>query len=304
VLELLAGPYTVTDGEGTTITPSNGQKALYDDSLGLCVYNATLGGYSIAQLDGKTYLRGAMARANAFVIDLQNPGEYLIQDSLFSNKLYSFDKRAGTFGELLLSGPDSFVSGLMVRCPDRYLSVFSGNVLWKPLDASGSFATEATLTNAGSGDPTVSLARKDGVICIVYAGGQIVYYDTVAKAQASGRAVIGANQGAWYSRKHDIFVALNAGAIKVYANAVRPAVLANPVAVDALTKGRVSSVKVLLQGDSSDPCAGERIEWSLTGVGALALEQSVTDADGWAYNEYLAPVTSTGSATIQAQVQF
>jgi hypothetical protein len=263
-----------------------------------------LGGHAIAQLDGVAYLRAVQARENQFTLDLQHYGERLIHASLFEDELYTFDKQAGTFGELLLSGGTNFVHDLQARAIDRYLYVLNNVVYFKPLDASGLWMPEATITNAGSGKPTFSLTTDRDVLCFAYPTGPIVFYDVAAKAQASGRGYIGANSGAWYSPKHDVFVAIISNSIKVFANAVRPATLSNPVAISALTQGRVSRIKVQLLGANAEACVDEIVEWSMTGSGSLADGQSETDAEGWAYNDYLAPVTSTGSATISAAVKF
>jgi hypothetical protein len=303
-LETLAGPLAIVNAAGTPLTISNGAAAFYDDALGLCTYSAALGGYSIVQLNGKTYMRCETSRANRYTLDLQRPGEYLVHASLFEDALYTFDKRAGVFGELLLSGGTNFVLDLQVRAADRYLNVLNNAVRFKPLDNSGSWSTEATLTDAGSGQPTVSRTRKAGVLCFVYTDGHVVYYDTVNKAQSAGKARLGTNSGAWYSPKRDVFVAIVSNQLKVFANAIRPAALSNPVAVTPFTRGKVSQVKVQLTGSTAEPCPGEIIEWSMTGVGSLAAAQSVTDADGWAYNDYLAPADGVGSATIDAMVQF
>lgn len=303
-LELLAGPFAIADAEATVLTPSNGQFAFYDDALGLCTYDATLGGYCIIQLDGAAYLRSDSDRANRYTVDLQRPGEYLVHESLDEGKLYLFDKRAGVFGALLLSGGTNFVHDIQARALDRYLNVLNNSVRFKPLDNSGSWTTEATLSGAGSGAPAVSRTRVEGVLCLVYTDGQVVYYDVNAKAQHAGGAAIGANSGAWYSPKHDVFIALVANQVRVFANAVRPAALSNPVAETPLTKGKVSRVKVRLTGSAGEACANELIGWSMTGAGSLANSQSSTDADGWSYNDYRAPVTGLGSATINAEARF
>ena len=303
-LELLAGPFAVTDALGTVLLPENQQFAFYDDALGLCSYNATLDGYCIIQLDGRAYLRSNAARANRFVVDLQRPGEYLVHESLDEGMLYLFDKRAGVFGALLLSGGTNFVRDIQARALDRYLNVLNNAVRFKPLDNSGSWTTEATLSGTGSGYPAVSRTRIDGVLCLVYTDGQVVYYNVNAKAQHAGGAAIGANSGAWYSPKHDVFIALVANQVKIFANAVRPAALSNPVAETPLTKGKVSRVKVRLTGADGEACANELIGWSMAGVGSLANNQSTTDADGWSYNDYRAPVIGLGSATINAEARF
>ena len=189
-LELLAGPFAVTDALGTVLLPENQQFAFYDDALGLCSYNATLDGYCIIQLDGRAYLRSNAARANRFVVDLQRPGEYLVHESLDEGMLYLFDKRAGVFGALLLSGGTNFVRDIQARALDRYLNVLNNAVRFKPLDNSGSWTTEATLSGTGSGYPAVSRTRIDGVLCLVYTDGQVVYYNVNAKAQHAGGAAI------------------------------------------------------------------------------------------------------------------
>lgn len=303
-LELLAGPIAITDASGNVLTPANGDFAFYDDGLGLCSYDSTLGGYCIVQLDGRAYLRSNKTRAHRYAIDLQRPGEYLAHDSLAEDALYIFEKRAGVVGALLLDGGTNFVVDIQARAVDRYLNVLNNAVRFKPLDNSGSWTNEATLTGAGSGKPTLSRTRIDGVLCLVYSGGLVVFYDAIAKAQYSGNATIGANAGAWYSPKHNVFVAMAANQLKVFANAVRPSALSNPVAETPLAKGKVSRVKVRLTGAAGEACADETIAWSMTGAGSLAFSQSQTGADGWAYNDYRAPVVSIGSATINAEARF
>jgi hypothetical protein len=133
----------------------------------------------------------------------------------------------------------------------------------------------------------------DNVLAIAHENGTIIYYDVEAAAQVGGVSYIGSNQGAWYSPKHDVFIArTTASELKVYASAVRPSSLSNPVAVSAIAQGRVSQVRVRLLGANSDACEGELVAWSLTaGSVALPVAQRTTDADGYGYNNYLAPVT-------------
>jgi hypothetical protein len=293
-----------------SLTPSNAQKAFYDDSVGLCTYNATLGGHCVIQFDGAAYLRSYQPRANDFTLDLQRPGEYLLRDSLASTAIYLFDKATGIAGALVSSGASGHVSDALVRASDRFITVSGGTVQYKALTLGGSWTTEATLTGAGTLAPTVSRTRDANVIALAYANGTVLYYDVEARAQVAGSAYIGTNNGAWYSPKHDIFVALASAMVKVFANAVRPSSLSNPAAVSPITQGRVSEVQVRLLGANSDPCADELVDWSITaGDGALKYAQTTTDADGYATNEYVAPVTGGagspfGNVTIQAQVNF
>jgi hypothetical protein len=290
---------------------ANGRGAFYEDGLGWCTYSGTLGGYSIVQLDGAAYLRSYQPRANYFVIDLQRPDEYLMIDSLFSDSMTLFDKRSGAAGAEVASGGVSFVGSVQVRAADRYLSVSGANVQFKPLDLSGSWTTETVLTGTSGSTATFSRTLDRDVLAIAHENGTIVYYDVVAGAQVGGVSYIAANQGAWYSPRHDVFIArLSTHALAVYANAVRPSALSNPVAITPLTQGRVSQVRVQLLGSNSEPCEDELVDWSITaGSGTLALAQSATDEDGYAYNDYIGPVSGGagspfGSVTIQAQVLF
>lgn len=300
------------------LTIANGSAAFYDDGLGLCSYVGNFsadifsGGYSITQLDGATYLRSYQSRSNAFAIDMQRPEQYIIHASLFEDALYLFNKGPGTFGDLVIStGITADMSGIEVRAADRYLSAIHTRILFRPLDLSLAYADEAAISGAGSGRPTWSRTRNPDVLALVWETGEIAYYDVVAGAQAEGSGNLGANVGAWYSRKHDVFIAITAAhTLKVFASAPRPSSLSNPVAVSPLTQGRVSQVRVRLLGSSSDACAGELVNWSISaGAGELVLAQSETDADGYAYNDYVAPASGGagspfGSVTIEAQVLF
>jgi hypothetical protein len=317
VLELLS-TQTIYDAADpgspldTLTDTANNVSAFYDDSLGWCSYSGSLGGYCITQLDGATYLRSYQPRANKFAIDMQRPGEYVIHSSLFEDALYEFDKRAGLAGTLILSGAVAAFGQAQVRAADRWLYVLATQLQSRPLDFSGAWTTETSLTGTSGSLATWSRTRAPNVLAIAHENGTIVYYDVNAQAQVGGVSHIAANQGAWYSPKHDIFVARTAAhEIKVYANAVRPSSLSNPAVVTtALTQGRVSSVRVRLLGSNSDACEGELVDWSITaGSGSLALAQSTTDEDGYAYNDYIAPVSGGagspfGNVTIQAQVLY
>ena len=282
---------------------AGGTSAFYDDGLGLCSYSGTLGGYCLVQLDGAAYLRGYQPRANYFVLDHTRPGEYLIVDALFGDELSFFDKRSGATGAMILTGGSYSLT--QVRTVDRYLHAFAGNVLARPLDFSGAWTTEATLSGTAGSLTTWSRTRDQNVLAIAHEGGSVVYYDVVAQAQVGAPRYVGANQGAWYSGKHDVFVVLSSDAIKVFASAPRPASLSNPIALDPPTQARVARVRVRLLGADAEACAGELVDWSITaGGGALSVPQTETDAEGYALNEYIAPVTGAGSVTINAQVLF
>ncbi|WP_454752153.1 hypothetical protein [Cupriavidus necator] len=304
-LELLAGAFDIVAGGAVITDPSTGNTTLYDDDIGLYTFSVTMGGLLVAQLDGRAHLRASQARANAFTLDLQNPGEYLIHESLNEGRLYKFNKRSGTVGDIVVdSEVTNYVADTHVRTPDRYLRVAGTNVQYKPLTLVGGWTYEASLTGGVTGPVTVSRTRDANVLAVAFSNGIILFYDWVNKRQVEGVAYVGANAGAWYSPRHDIFVVLVSHQLKIFASTPRPASLSNPVAVAPLTKGRASAVKVRALGSNSEPCPRELVDWSLTGPGALAVAQSETDADGWAWNTYVAPMAAGGSPVIGAELRF
>lgn len=305
-LELLAGPFDIVANGSLVTDPSTGGAALYDDDIGLYTFSFAKGGLHVVQLDGHAYLRAAQARANAFTLDLQNPGEYLIHDSFQESRLYKFNKRAATFGDFVIGTETTgYVSGAQVRTPDRYLHIEGTNVQSKPLTLVGGWSYEASLSGAAiDGGATVSTTRDAHVLAIAFSNGPVVFYDWVKKTQVGGVAFIGINAGAWYSPRHDIYVALTGAQLNVFASSPRPSTISNPVAVAALAKGRASSIKARVLGSNSEPCSDEIVDWALSGPGALELTQSATDSDGWAWNTYVAPQVAGGTPTITAEVRF
>src|SRR5690242_17876856 len=103
-----------------------------------------MGGFCISQLDGATYLR-ANDLTHAFALDLQRPGEWLVRTA-FDGVLCEFNKMGCVAGAVVASGGTNFVNGVQVRAFDRYLTITGQYVQYKPLDLSGSWTTEATLS--------------------------------------------------------------------------------------------------------------------------------------------------------------
>ncbi|EYS89522.1 hypothetical protein CF68_33000 [Cupriavidus sp. SK-4] len=302
-LELLAGPFDIV-ADGSLITDaSTGATALYDDDIGLYTFSSTKGGLLVVQLDGYACLRAAQVRANAFALDLQSPGEYLILGSLFEEGLYRFNKRAATFGELVTGTEPT--GDIQVRTPDRYMRILGTNVLSKPLTLVGDWTYEASLSGAPiSLYATVSCTRDANVLAIVFTNGTVVYYDWVRRNQVGGVAFVGPNDGAWYSARYDIFIVLADAKLNVYSSSPRPSSISAPAAVTPLAKGRASPIKSRVLGADAEPCVGETVDWSLSGPGALEHIQSVTDSDGWAWNTYVAPQASGDTPTISVEVRF
>jgi hypothetical protein len=233
--------------------------------------------------------------------------------------LYNFDKKSGVFANnLIASGPGIMTTASypQIKATDRLISIVGTSVKKRAIDGSDSaWVVESTLT-AGPNYPiyqgraTVSRTTNPAVVCIIYPGGGILFYDVVAKQQVfKPIARIGANNGAWYSPKFDIYISYTTTdsdwQISVWANAVRPGSLSNPVAAPSLVQGKVSQVMVRLLGADDEPCVGELVSWAITGgLGSLTAAQSVTDADGYAHIGYISPLSAGSSPTIQASVEF
>jgi hypothetical protein len=313
-LELLAGPFTVRDADDNTISVSEdvggGPVSQYDDLLGLVVYS-DLGGYCTVQLDGVAHLRSAAPRANLYLLDLTTLADWIFVEGLFMDKAYGFDRKAGTFDfdGLILDAPGvaAGFSGIRAMTADRWLGATGPQVRAWPLDLSDTYTVEATLSGApASGIASFSRYKKSTQVCLIYRTGEVLFYDFESMEQLTGKAYVGANNGAWYSPKYDVFVVLTGtttNAVSIFASRPRPASITDPVAT-AVTKGHVSTVAVSVLGADDEPCPGEVIEWSIDGPGYLSAARSTTDDDGVAEVLYAAPFATSPSPTITATLRF
>ena len=310
-LELLAGPLDVLMLDATPVTDIAGQtQAFWDDATGLSCYSSTVGGMSVAQMDGTICLRSGLS-SDEFTLDMQTPGDFLINNST-KQRLYEYKKGPAVRGELIGFNGVNWSLGMEVRAADRYLHFFGGSVKYKALNSTATawMTTEATLslTRALSDlTPTCSLTDTQDVIAVAYVSGEIAFYNVVTKMQVGQNAYVPANIGAWYSRKHKVWIVLDdTNAISVYSTTVLPDSLSAVTADTPMKQGGVSRVRVQLTGDEGEPCAGEIVTWGETGPGTLAQVQSTTDADGWAVNDYAVPPNATVTAAIEitAEVAF
>jgi hypothetical protein len=315
VLELLSGPHSLLDLNAVAVADDGLQQCRqWDDDVGLIFSEGrTLKKSWLIQLDGTACLRGD--DYGLLIVDLQRdrPGEYLLIDALFVDTLYLYDKRAATRTALVLSGGINAMANIQVRTQDRFLSALGAAVKWRPLDISAAAATEATLTGVGSlafpisSVPVWSRTRNPDVLALAYENGNILYYNHKTKTQAPGAAFIGANNQAWYSARHNIWIKLDASRqITVHAATPRPAALSAPSGAAAL-RGRVTTFTTRATGDAGEPVPDELIDWSLQSgsIGQLAAPQSRTDAAGYATVDYIAPVTGAlGNATLKAELRY
>ena len=311
-LELVAGPFPLQTLDAVAVTDlvTNFQKAGYDDSVGFFAYSAAMGGICVVQLDGTVCLRGGQARANVIALDLQTKNDFLIHDSWVENGIRKLNKSSmtGDIVAIVENQATNYTEGIHVRCLDRYLKIITSRVEVRPLDFSSGWVQECPLTKTTGfvADQVVCRTRIPDILAIILSTGEILFYNHVLKQQLAKHSYIGANVGAWYSPMYDIYIALNSGdTISIYSNDVLPDTLSDAVAVTPLVRGKVSRVKVRLLGASSEPCVGERIEWSATGA-QLLQEQSLTDEDGYAWNDCVVSPSSTVGAAIEitAEVQF
>lgn len=313
MLELLSGP--------TAISYLNALAAMdavyafpvaaqYDDDVGLIVTEDAVFLRSwVVQLDGAACLRGKGYGEGKLIIDAQRGGEYLLRN-VGNSVIYFYDKRAATRTDALIAGASGDFVAVQVRASDRFLQADGAAVKWKPLDNSAGWVTETTLTGAGSGAPCWSIAALPNIMALAYADGKIIYYNLLTKLQVAGANFIGTNEGAWYSKRHNIWLKMTDAAspalrrFYVYAATVRPTALSSPTGAAAL-RGRVTSFTVRATGSDGEAVPGELVDWSLlSGVGQLLAAQSTTDDDGYASIDYAAPVTGTlSNTTIKAELR-
>jgi hypothetical protein len=340
MMELLAGPYTVARfGAGSIYTGPNATgRAFWDDELGIGSLSAytSIGdifgfgpNYFVAQLDGTCGTRGK-TRHGAMLVDLVGQYEWVMYDTDFDSELgtaagyvWGFDKQTGVYADKLVvrSAALAASSGSFpqIRTADRLIAIQGPYITRRAIDGSDSeWVAECTLTPPISDPiydlpnvPSVSRTRDEGVLCLIYPSGGILFYDVVAKQQVVKPWIswIGPNSGAWYSIKYDVYISYEVSGgdwhVSVWANSVRPDSLSNPEAVAPLLDGKVTQVRAQLVGDHGEPCEGELISWSITsGDGALTTTQSKTDADGYAYTGYVAPIAAGTAPTIQAIAEF
>jgi hypothetical protein len=289
-LEQVAGPFSIRKLDGTPITDFNFSpfKASYSDDIGLFAYSATMSGECIIQLDGIACLRCDNNRANTLTIDLQKPNGFLMQSSLFADKMYILNKTAMVYvlPAVVDTETTNYVNGIHVRCTDRYLQVVANRIETKPLDFSAAWTTECSLTRGISGSSVQSVCRtkKSNILMIGYSSGEILFYDHVLKQQLDLHLFTAACVGIWYSPRYDLYILAHADdTITIWSSAIAPASLSTITAETPLTKGRTSVVMTRLLGDRGEPCPGELVDWEIAGA-VLVDTQTKTDSEGYARN--------------------
>lgn len=321
-LELLAGPFTIKALDGVPVdgaTLSSVTQRGYDEDVGF-MCNSSAKTYTVS-MDGIGVVLSDTDKVS-YCIDLSDyplrvSRKYQVVDTLFEDKVYKYNKYAGVRQGLpVYSGGTLDTYNIRIKLPDRYLGVINGGVYFKPLSLTppsvngtleatvvkGTWAGAATLSQI----PTVSVTRDLAVLAFAYIDGQIVYYNHVTKAQVGRVDMIGANKGAWYNERHNIWVKWGTDdKISVYAVTPVPYSITTPAGAAPL-KGKTQVYSVTVKGQHEELVTDELIDWTLSGgsVGSLERAQSKTSSLGVASIRYIAPTNTVGSATLIAELRF
>ena len=303
-LELLAGPFTVTDKlTGTPVGDGILGFPCWVDGRGLLLPSDDV--VYMVQLDGAAY-PVVVDSWLAYGLVLRNAGT----DPTTGRRWHGLSDSLGAFGEwdidpVTLYKTTQAASDYIViargyaRLHDRYIYPIGGRIDWKPLDLSAGWAVEqslAGLTNAAC----LSWGSRLDEIIVGTEDGQAVRYDWVAKTFIGPIHTIGmACLGLWWSALHGVYLSLHdAGTtleVRVWAATVQPASVSNPAPDATITAGRRTRIRSRVLGAHADPCKGEVVAWTLTGAGALSPAASYTDADGYASTYYEAPLSGGGA---------
>lgn len=322
-LELLAGPFVIRDMAGelidsTTLNLIGGMA--YDDDMCAIMCNDTTKTRLIAW-DGLAAVISDTDRV-WYTIDLSDypiitPRKYEVVNRLLADSNHAYNKTAGVReGARIHDGNTNDALLIDMKLPDRYIGVVSSRVYTKPHDLTGQAGNgtqECLLTKGPWPDSAaitpraaLSLTRDRAIMAAVFSDGTIIYYNHMTTTQVQKWDFIGANRGAWYSERHDVWIRWGAdNQIYIHASTAAPYALSNP-AGDAPLKGKSTLYTVQLLGEHLEPIAGELIEWELGegDPGSLSGTQSETDDSGNASIRYYAPVDGSGDIAINARLRY
>lgn len=313
-LELLAGPFTVTNRlTGAAVGDSISGFPTWIDGRGL-VLPITNEGVHVVQLDGAAY-PVIDDRSLTYGLVLQGAGS----NPRAGRRWYGLADEYGVFAEWdiddvtlyksaqFASDTPSSLGHNYARLHDHYIYPIGGRIDWKPLDLSAGWVAETSLSGFSNG-VSLSWGTLRDEIVVGTSDGRAVRYDWVAKAFRGSINTIGMScKGIWWSARHGVYLSLHdAGStleLRVWAATVRPATVSSPAPDATITAGRRTRITARVLGANADPCEGEVVAWSLTGVGTLTPAASLTDADGYAATYYEAPLDgATAAIEISAEV--
>ena len=321
-LEELAGPFAVTDGlSGEVMTQISGLGP-WLDGYGLLVQGAfptAFGGgmtWGVMTFDGSfapLVHYNTLAYGLALIGNAADPSartHWACVQQTYGGLNGEWDVDPFTF---YAGTPSGFTDEAMasfypfVRLHDRYLVAYWGQVRAKTA-ANHSGVLEATLPFDAY--PCVfSWGDRPSEVVIGGADGSVCTYDWIKKTVLGSARNIGmTGKSVWYSAAAGVYISLHDTGptveARIWAKTVRPASISAPTYSPAPTSGKRSTVTARVVGSFGEPCVGEVVAWSLSGPGSLALAATTTDAAGFAFTYYDAPLDSAGEATITAEVAF
>lgn len=306
-LELLAGPFTITNKlTGVPVSDSIFGYPCWIDGRGL-ILPSTAETIYLVQMDGAAY---PIINDRSLIHGLALVGSSPAPTG--RRRWYALADLFGVGGEwdidpVTLYKTTQFAPGYLLtigngyaRLHDRYIYPLNGAIESTPLDLAGPAVVEkslAGLTDASS----MSWGSLADEIVVGTKSGQTVRYDWMEKAFRGPIFTIGMPcLGLWWSALHEVYLSLHdAGTtleLRVWAATVQPASVSNPASDATITAGRRTRVRARVLGAHSDPCEGEVVAWTLTGVGAITQAASYTDASGYAETYYEAPLDGASAA--------
>lgn len=314
-LEMLRGPIPFRYGNDGCM-PTD-EFFYWIDGIGLVghwrPYNCSCDVYGVAQLDGTVSARafhnsmGYSAYSFGFDFDTG----YLIGRYGFG-EIMRTEPRTGAAVSKLVNGLNNT---LYSRIAGRLVRLQNGTLYARSMDLEPEVEEFTFIDDPVTyrGDGCISASGKKGVVWVCFRSGDIFLYDAINKA-VMGRptGIAEGNEGMWYSPALDVFISAHKThgtqgdelALCVWANEPRPHSMIAPEPVGTLIDGTVTRLRTRVLGSYGEPCGGHVVSWSLTGPGALSSVTSVTDADGYASAEYIAPLADGGQIAVHASLEF
>jgi len=319
-LEQVSGPHPLL--LETSIPFYYAENPMWLDDYGLCGHvtsTAVPSGqsfhFTIAQLGGLAYVRNSYAHPS-HMGDMawnQQTGR-LLWHSRWNIPAYNYDPMIGHPEGGAHDGKTGKVQEVLLNDRGLRATTNGSQIFIHVRDLATGVITEETRfsTAGGAGNPTgtgVIGPAGDGTLAITFSSGHLFKYDPITKKQVGNSVSTGmVGKYLFYSPKFDVLIGVYeiSGStnqeIRIRGSETTPNGLSNPAALTPITRGQSSTIQVRLTGDLGEAVPGMLVDWTLTGTGSLTLTQSVTDADGYAETQYIAPNSFDDAVNIQAEV--
>jgi hypothetical protein len=304
-LRKLAGPFPILDQDGNP--PSNlGGPACYVPYMGLVIG----AGVGIIAHDGliQPFASGGAIKfgwdvANQVVLSADEWDECVRDPRSFMG--YFAASAAGT-----PAGSYAMLSDRRIYCDGSSVIADTGGVITTECPDVGFRPGQIS---AGRNNHEVLLAVSDRDALEGYA--QCRFYDTDAKAPSSPILfatydLVGGHEPDFvvvFAPELQLIVGLfyyyGTGVISLFSLSPLPASVTDPVLFSGSTaKGNIAQYRCQVLGDQGEPCAGELVDWSITGDGDLLDQQSAADANGFATARVFYRLGDGGDSVVTASV--